>query len=609
MTSNTNSAAAFAMPQEFEMYATVRVVLFRNHGQRTTTTDPIDAIWLRQGNTGAAPDGFELATNGESDIASLGWNKDTDSPAGVLSMVLFPRRDYKTLINPEDVLFVFAKGDKYTNETFLCIISVDTVTETRAAQADGATIRRFNVQGRDLGKILMETPLIYDSAFGGQVMARFFSQFVKAFTQGTAPGGPSLVVQTMLAIFFSLKQNFVTKSVGQVIDTTPVSPDQASEATPLKLWQFPGTSDLTLPALIDTHKFVQTPMVGALTVNGSLLQSASNLWALCDMYANRLVNEFFIDTRDLVTGYDTSMKRMGYYAQLYLAQFGDPGTTQIEQVAELAAALDSDLFNTIGTDDASNRPQPADSVVAVIHRQLPYDTYSFYALPTSIVYETEVFSNDTGLSSHDVHNMFRVRFADIIEGVSQDLQFGVAINRDSIARHGLRRFDGESIYVWTNALVANSAFIVSARPTYAFYMSLVTTWYAYNEYLQSGSITMRFRPDIRCGTRLTFFTTNPDNSIVVIDYYVQRVQHSFVPEAGGSRTTVDVVRGISRPSSALLPQRESHLFWTNEGGALQPNPYEVVLSEDDLGVPTQPTDVPATNVAPSVTFGKATGSS
>jgi len=562
-------------------------------------------------NTGDENDnGNELITDGESDIAQMSWNKDTESPAGVMSLVLFPRRDYANLMQPEDVLLVYGKSDKYSPETLISLISIDSVRSSRSVDGSGATVSRVSVQGRDLGKILMETPTVYDQAFGGKTMATFFSQFLKAFTEGFAQGGPSLVVQTMLALFFSLRQNFVTRAAGAVM---PSGDEPSSTSGPLRPWRFPGKRGISMFSFLDTSSFVQTPMVGALVADASLLQNAGNLWSLCDMYANRIVNEFFIDVRDLGDGYDAAHKRMGFFAEHFLAVYGSDGSDQTQKVDQLKRAMslvpelledDKDrpqFLNTLAAEDFNQSSTATDgrgAVVALVHRQLPYDTFSFYLLPTSVLYETEVFDVSLERGSHDIVNFFRVRFPGLVEGVAQDLQFGVTINRESIEKHGIRRYEGESIYPFTNAKTGeNQATISSYQPTFDYYMSCVTAWFVCNELLLSGSITARFRPGIRVGTRLTFVYTHRGR-VFVADFYVQRVSHTYSPQPNQSRTTIEVVRGIIRTDAMTVGDaQEAHLFWTHEGRSLDPDPYEIVVSEDVFGTATD-IKVPIERVAP-----------
>ena len=582
---------AFSIPTQFEAYAFLRVVWYGGG-------DSVDVANLTETSVGnvtpftksfqkltgmtTSDGGVELSTNGESDVASMSWNKDTTSPAGVLNLQLFPRRDYLNLISPEDVLIVYGKADKTSAERQIATLSVDAVTESRSV-SEGATVVRISVQARDFGKVLMGTPTVYDPAFDGLISAQFYAEFSKAFTAGLIPGGPSLVVQTMLAVFFSLKQNFVTLSIGATVLPVNLDDHENPAFVPLLPWRFNRQDGLSLFQFIDTTSFVQKTMVGSLLFQPSVLQNAGNLWALCKMYSNDIVNEFFIDTRDKVPGYDDVTTLASSNAQKYLNNFGDVSEPQDTSLAQLQASMspltDVDqgaLLNENATSDG------VDSVVALVHRQFPYDTKAFYALPTSVVFETEVFTSNTGYSSADVRNMFRIRLPGRVENISQDLQYGVAINRESIKRHGLKLYEAESLYVYLTTSETSTKGVGSNVPAYDYYQSLILAWYAFNELLQSGSIQMRFRPDIRVGTRLTYVKTSSTGTLLITDYYVEQVQHSWSPKPNASRTTVNVVRGVNREDFNVVPYRESHLFWTDEGADLNPDPYEVVLSENEF---------------------------
>ena len=503
--------------------------------------------------------GVELATNGESDVVSCSWHKNTNQPAGVLSVSLKPRQDYLNNVSPSDVLLVYMRSGPRDLEYLVSIISIDTVGETRIPDGRGATTHTISIQGRDLGKVLMETPLVYDAAFANIVGGLdLFPEFHKPFANEQTIGGPSLVVQQLLATFFSVTQNFVTVSQGFTPGVTKTLP----------LWRFPGLTDVTLLSLLDTHTFVQVPMVGATITNPTMLQNANNLWSICSMYANQLVNEIFVDVRDLVTNANASVLQAANHARQYLEGFGD-------SKANLTVALNQEIDEALLPKNVEAKARVInDSVFALVHRQMPYDTLAFYALPATTVWETEIFDSNINKSSHEVYNFFRIRMPGIVENLEQELLFGVTVNRQSIAKHGLKRFEAETIYPF---VTQNGG--ASFKPMFEFYMSLLTTWHAFNENMLSGSISMRLRPDVRVGTRLTLVRSHL-SQLEAIDFYVQGVQHTFSPAPGGSRTTVQVVRGVVRSKPA---RDEGALFWSNEGRALANDPYEVVTPKGIFG--------------------------
>lgn len=581
------------IPKVFEGYATSRVVWFSHAHGATERLDLNDLLTVKQAQGERDwSGGVLLETEGQSDMISIGWHKDTVSPCGVFQMVLKPRKDYLRLIRPDDLLIWFSYGDKGGREFLVSVISVDTVGETRSVSSKGATVANVQIQGRDLGKVLMETPTIYDPTFGGPTMVRFYSEFVRAFGTELVQGGPSQVVQTMLSIFFSLQQNFITLAMGKEIPQFSVGNSAARLATqnggetrPLAPWQFPGHPTASLMSLLDIDSFVQKTMVGALAVPGTVLQDAHNLWSLCEMYANRCVNEFFIDVRDFVPGYEETNTRLSEIARRYLNRFGQSGGRDVS--AELNDTLlpQASIFTS---HDKSLVDTDIRSAVALVHRQLPYDTASFLSLPACEVYATEIWDSSLTLSTHDVKNLFRMRMPGVIDGGDKSVDslqvFGLTMNRDSIRKHGIRWFEGESIYPWItieDGTVRGFAF----EPTFNYYMSLFTTWYAYNERMFAGSITMRYRPDIRVGTRLTLYRSR-NNRVQTFDFYVQSVSHNWSAQPGASRTSVQLVRGVQRSHQFTYdldnPFPEEQLFWNENGRQLPNDPYEVVIAADRI---------------------------
>ena len=468
------------------------------------------------------------------------------------------------------------------------------------------------------------SPLMWDPAFAQiEAVMRLFPEFIKGFTAELTVGGPSRVVQEILSVFFSLKQTAVTRLVGKA------NVPRAGESTTLKQWLFPGHDKATLLSLLDAHSFVQSPMVGATYADEKMLQSAGNLWQLCEMYANRLVNEFFIDTRDLVPGYDWPHQRTAIFAQRFIQrQTGNDGSADIAFSEQFAQSLVPDfnqptaslpdLSSQLGSPNISERlHKQADirvPVIALVHRQLPYDTFTFRLLPTTVVQETEVFDSNINRSNHEVFNLFRVRMPGIVEGLIQEQEFGVHLNRRSMEKHGVRLFEGETIFPFTNStdrgkLINGSVQGGLHEPVFQFYIQLLTTWHAFNENFLTGALTLRFRPDIRCGTRLTLVRSHTGH-VQVIDFYVQSVQHNFSSKPGGSRTTVQLIRGVDLEDATVEKRPEAFLFWTDKGRQLPRDPYEIVTPEGILvsrnsqqqatasGATADPTDLPTGGVEP-----------
>lgn len=596
-----------AIPRVHESYALARVVWYSHLSGEVAplSEEAFDALANLNAIRNASREknwsgGVELATNGESDVAGLQWSKDTQTPVGVLGLTLLPRKDYLSLIQPDDVLLVYLQGDKVASEYLLALISVDSVDEG-VTVVNGTEVTRINVQGRDLGKVLMETPTVFDAAFGGLVISQFFQEFLSAFSLPLVQGGPSTIIQVMLSIYYSLRQNFVTVGIGkQVPDSDAVSVASTGSTAPLRTFQFPGHPTASLLSFLDIATFVQVPMVGALLAPATLLQSGANLWSLCDMYANRVINEFFVDVRDLVEGHNDVIERLQDEAETFMSGAGASDdvanqkrikSTLNKSLVPQSDAPDTAEFIQQQTNDKAVFNTQANQVIALVHRQMPYDSVSFQMLPGVTVYETEVYDTHITRATHDIRNLFRLRIPGIVEptvntsqGVNQDQVFGLTINRDSIRKHGIKLFEGETIYPYVSIDTSNPSARVIA-PTFDYVMGLVTTWYAYNELMFSGTLTCRLRPDIRIGMRLQFVRSR-HGKYQVFDFYVQAVQHSYSPQPGSSRTTVQLERGIFRADGLVMneDQLEGSLFWDANGRNLPQDPYEIVIGEDQIVV-------------------------
>ncbi len=545
--------------------------------------------------------GVQLETGGESDVESISWHKNLSEPCGVLSVTFKPRFDYGKEIQPDDVLFVYLKGDKTSKEYLISVLSVDVVAKTRTVTANGATVAAVQLHCRDIGgKVLMDTPTIYDPVAGSTYTGDFYAEFSNGFTdKATYIGGPSQLVQGILNTFYAITQSFVLKGLGK---------DAPSNLLPFR---FPGLLDESLFSLVDTNTYIQAPMVGAIVQNVNLLSSASNLWSLCDLYSNKIVNEMFIDVRDVNLYGELAINQAETFAQALLLRNGvTDSREQRESIQELAASISGldpkamrDHVTGSGAVAADQRAssrlvKPENTVMAMVHRQRPFDTVSFYLLPTNTVYETEVFELNVSRSAADIRNTFRIRLtggsgqAAAVDEVTQDVMFGLTVNRDSIMKHGIKRYDGESIFPFItekDVRLSSGQVKLAYAEMFHFYLGLVTTWHAYNELLWSGTISMRLRPDIRIGTRLSLHLEE-HGSTEIYDYYIQGVEHNFTPEPGGSRTTLQIVRGVVRSSSGP----ETNLLWNDRGRDFGgQDPFEAIVPKIDGGLNSIPGDTGA----------------
>ena len=105
----------------------------------------------------------------ENDVIGCTTTKDVESPAGVFSIQLKPRREYMKMVSPGDLVFIFMsdvaphQAEDFTG-TPVMIGVVDRVDQTVALDNNAET-RVVQVSGRDLTVVFLETSTVFDQSF------------------------------------------------------------------------------------------------------------------------------------------------------------------------------------------------------------------------------------------------------------------------------------------------------------------------------------------------------------------------------------------------------------------------------------------------------------
>jgi len=518
-----------------------------------------------------------------NDVLACTWQKtvDTNNPAGVLSVVLKQGRDWKNLIRPGDALLVFMStldGSDRLVPTTVSIVFVDSVVETRAVDGNGATVEAVTVSARDIGKILAESALVSDPAFLA-VDQIFYNQEL-LFKQIERILSPTETILQLLDVFLA------TPGASELVRTQ---------------WRFPGAEEVPIASFLDVSTFVQAPTFGY-GIHTYPVAEAGSLWKLLQHYQNADVNEMFVDIRDVTP---EALEAHAY--QENLARNFVPSKDADEQVREkrrvwnnLLGISDVDRKRFVSGEEnvgnvipdpsipasvSSSAPRAQEvnqgrrdfvpsrisigktgsAALALVFRQRPYDTGTFMKLPHSVVEETELVSSELSKSIHNVMNFFRLH-AITLPPQLQELIFGIMVNKESISRFGLRRCEIETVFPFVSNQYATSVakgrqFGVGFKDVYEYYVWLVSTWHAFNELMLEGSLTMRFRPDIRCGTRLVLRRGKSGGGREELHFYVQKVSHSFAYDPGRSTTNVVLIRGIDANDKE---NPAASIFWTEK---------------------------------------------
>lgn len=525
------------------------------------------ALWLAQGNVthgGKVGMNYQDPWESNSDVIGCNWSKDLTSPAGQFSVQVKPRIAYDTLIKPGDVFVIFMDDDhrygwdQRTHGTMVTVGIIDRVGKTTSVSGDGATVESVSITGRDFGAVLQETQTVFDKAFAviDQVFfdSKYITQTAEANQSALSPAENILTLLDLIYRFGATNSKLVG---GQ--------------------WTLPSTQDATtgrpvsLLSLLNVSAFVQTPIFGYSLAQSPGVTQAGNVWNLLDGFANRIVNEFFVDVRDFSQREFDVLKQLGSVVETIMNK-SPTGQQDIKnQEGKKLDVATSGTFNQstleqdfTGTVDGAVNSPPM-PVVALVLRQQPYDRDAFRLLPTHNMDFQEVFDYDEAFSTHDVVNFFKINFPDL-GPVQWELIFGIKVNLDSIPKFGIRRMEGETRYSFANSLAGDSFNEGDSTAVfgdvYRYYIELLSTWYACNDLLRSSSLTCRFRPEIRVGTRLRYLRVDG----TILSYYIQGVNHSFGVSPGQSRTQLTLVRGYIEGQSDL----PNNLVWTADGSGIPP---------------------------------------
>jgi hypothetical protein len=396
-------------------------------------------------------------------------------------MVLKTRRDYLEEIMPGDLFLIFMGMQKDPGSLeFITAGLVDRVTESRTVQND-ATQRTLSISGRDFGKIFVDASTVADPVFA-QVDNAYFTTALFQLVHDK-----KIVVSSSEALLHCLDIFYNQRALAGTIAKSQ--------------FNFPGRPDLSLVSLLDLTRYVQTPMYGYAISVAALLQNG-NMWGLLESISNRAFCELFIDVRRNNKAEAGLMEHLETRASKYVSD--QNVVTQRETKTAIAKNFATPLSTIVGKDVLK---EEQDYSIALIHRQLPYDIEAFEALPTYTIYEAEVMQSSIGKATHDVFNFFRVRCPEVVQPAAMEAYGNILINESSIKAHGLKRLESETRYFYESKEVADAAQLgriplYDFSHAYKFYTWLMATWYAYNEQLLTGQFTVRFRPDIRCGSRL-----------------------------------------------------------------------------------------------------------
>ena len=318
------------------------------------------------------------------------------------------------------------------------------------------------------------------------------------------------------------------------------------------------------------YSFIEWLAIDGSIVSAPIWTQQGSVWGLMNAYANPIVNELFCDLRPLSREYsDDEPLKEGDYAREGDEHYDESlvdylGPVSVRHVP--AIVMREHPFSTIESINASqvkifkksvgviqignifSARGPGKAGRSIVKMQPVLHDFIALADSSQVAYKhldvvtvhvSDIISENIGRSDNDVTNLFEL-YSDGPVGkhmkfLTQDLQ--PIANPVSVARHGLRvqtyttRFARFSKKYMQEGGVDN----YGTRQKLARWALMMDHWYQHNiEYL-NGSITTRFRPEIRVGYRLDVVERNES-------YYTESVNQRWV-YPGLCTTTLTLSRG------------------------------------------------------------------
>lgn len=503
-----------------------------------------------------------LATNNKSDVLMLNWQKNVGSPRGGCSMHVVPRQNYlegKNRIRANDFLVVEVDAGDGSGWVVISYMLVDRISMTTTVDGAGRSHQMMALACSDFGKVLEEMSLIVDPG-----VRQFGTPVVKAM---------GLSLSVINNVLKHAKNSAATPNQAVFDIYQLVFQDSAQFVIP--------NTKTTFTDLV-SFDFIQPVMIGAAFISTHLigLDANAKLWSLLKQYSNEFLNELFVDVRyenpssnnnGVTTGGNNLAKKINQSLGVGNTTLETDGT---EPVVDLQ--------------DSNGRAAP----LQLIHRQRPYDYDTFKALTAAVVYPSEISHNELGVSSHEVFNIFRVF------GLFGGGKVGLAENNvvrsipASIRRHGSKRFEPETIFMFPSLQAAADQNTGKANADFAkmlkVFTNIISIWNAENDALYAGTVTCRLRTDIRVGQRLVI----PQKDNTTIEGYIQALSHHVSADPyQQSNTTLTIVRGLRRKNDSDTTTNLSQLLVIDPSASDTDVRVKYGFSDSDSAAAIGPTNV------------------
>jgi hypothetical protein len=477
------------------------------------------------------------------DVMQVTITNSLSSPGPSFTLVLkagaFQSVDYSQELGADDFIQI-TLGDGHS-ERLEIIGMIDRIAESRVVEGDGATVRRFLVNGKNLlGKILTTIEFFTDRRLEGiggkttEVLFKLVNAFSSIGRQFGASFTPDSIIPTIIEAYAGVD--------GQYVHPTTNVPYASPRS-----------------GLVDYLQYVTA--INSLAIGDSLfnISSGMKLWPIIDKYSDRVLNEFYFDllpvnTPAVLSALSTTS------LQPQAVQFGNAISGSLLGQGSVGFKPQLAVVRNGPYTPPSKVVNPSSFRICMVLREHPYDIDTFFGstLDEYTVTTDEILDSNFGKSDADVVNMVKVVVSDRnIPSDTLDLAVIPKVLPSSIAKHGIRRMYTETGYLQdANSVVRNTSGIGArlARLT-----AQVFGWHVMNDSMRNGTVQLgHLRNDIRIGNRVKVL----DGSGAGYVYYVEGTSHTF-SYPGTATTSLALSRGIPPKGTTahdiFLNQRNARL--------------------------------------------------
>lgn len=446
----------------------------------------------------------------EDAIVSLKINKELGKPSATFDLTLLPTDNWKKRMSPGDWLGIYLYNRQETGlddaifdtKNMVLLGNIDRVSRSLQRNEDDDKVQlRYNVSGRNFGKVLEETDIWFDPYAIQKNVADVMLQQAGIPLQGS----PDEIVQSVLDVF--LGKGITTASGGR---TTSLNQWRLPTALTAMVGEGFGTN---LYDILDINLEKGLPGYRGRVMLGGVGDS-SNIWQQIQRGSNKLINEVIVEEgrgEDGIVKPTIRLRPRPLNTVFFDSQFGS-------EKAKLKGQLKGH-YTTL--------------------QDLADEDYLEIS-PKEIVYE------NLGKDDHSRMNLFYLRSDtnfDHLQTVHTNMnkKSGVGIPfilRESIERHGLKRFEGQIDFPFANKLVKEAS--GDSDLFKAFLVQLYDMNYA-NHLYDQGTIECTGVLEAELGKCLVVKAADPANDWDKI-YYIEGYEHEW-KFPGTWRTVFTVTKG------------------------------------------------------------------